>query len=69
MPGSLDFEFSFSKLKQAPTSYSDQPMRMLILGDFSGRAQRGQDDASTLSTRQIRNIDIEIGRASCRERV
>ncbi len=57
MPGSLDFEFSFSKLKQAPALHSDQPMRILILGDFSGRTQRGQDDASTLPTRPIRNID------------
>ncbi len=59
MPGSLNFEFSFSKLKQEPISHSDQPMRILILGDFSGRGQRGQEEASTLSTRQIRNIDID----------
>jgi len=59
MPGSLSFEFSFSKPKQEPTLRADQPMRILILGDFSGRAQRGQEDAATLSTRRINKIDID----------
>jgi len=59
MPESLAFEFSFSQPKQEPTLRADQPMRILILGDFSGRAQRGKEDAATLSTRRINQIDID----------
>ena len=59
MPRSLSFEFSFSKPKQQTKVLSNQPMRILIMGDFSGRSQRNYEDASTLSTRPIRNIDID----------
>ncbi len=59
MLGSHTFEFSFSKLKQAPIVHSEQPMRMLILGDFSGRGQRGQEDVSTLQMRPTLKVDID----------
>ena len=59
MSGSLDFEFSFSNAKQTHTAHSDQAMRILILGDFSGLAQRKLEDSTSLVTRSIRNIDID----------
>lgn len=55
MPGHLDFEFRFGK--PAPRPPGDAPMRILLLGDFSGRASRGL--VEPLAGRPLLSLDVD----------
>ncbi len=55
MPGHLDFEFRFHK--PAPQPRGDTPMRILLLGDFSGRSNRGVTE--TLADRSLVSLDVD----------
>jgi len=62
MPGRLQFDFTFShSLKDISTQRRTKgAMRILLMGDFSGRHQRGlQESADKLATRSIAPVDID----------
>ena len=59
MPGSLIFEFKLGAPQEVAARGSEQAMRILVMGDFSGRASRALESGADLATRQIRRIDID----------
>lgn len=62
MPGRMELEFQFSKAPARPASASrdEWPMRILIMGDFSGRGHRGRsEDATPLGDRPIMRVDVD----------
>ena len=60
MPGRIEFEFSTrSKGARGPHSESS-PMRLLVLGDFSGRGlNSGSPDQPALSQRKLHPVDLD----------
>ena len=61
MPGRIEFEFRAGK-PQALTerrSRQERPMRILLLGDFSGRANRGVENAADLAERSTVTVDVD----------
>jgi predicted component of type VI protein secretion system len=62
MPGRLEFEFRFNQpqMREASHRGEDSPMRILLMGDFSGRANRGIESPAELSDRPIVAVDIEV---------
>jgi type VI secretion system protein ImpC len=61
MPGRVGFEFRFSQPRpgdQAPRS-DESPLRVLVMGDLSGRGQRGADDPPNLATRRVLSVDVD----------
>ena len=61
MPGSLTFEFKFTTPKAARPVDADQPMRLLIMGDFSGRAD-ATPGANVIGPVDIDNLDRIMAR-------
>ena len=59
MPGSLIFEFKLGAPPEAAARDGEQPMRILVMGDFSGRSSRGLKSGADLATRKVRRIDID----------
>jgi len=62
MPGRMDFGIEFAKPEAQPVvrKRSDGPMRILILGDFSGRANRGLiDHGDGLAERPTPSFDVD----------
>lgn len=59
MTESLIFEFNPGAAHAPAPTDPGQPMRILVMGDFSGRASRGLDDGAGLATRAIHRIDID----------
>ena len=61
MPGRVGFEFRFSQpLKGGHAPRSDEsPLRMLVMGDLSGRGQRGAGTAADLATREVVSVDVD----------
>ncbi|MEK6236790.1 MAG: type VI secretion system contractile sheath large subunit [Planctomycetales bacterium] len=57
----MEFDFNFAQPQMQPetTEQQDAPMRILVLGDFSGRENRGILDAAGLSERPILLIDVD----------
>jgi type VI secretion system protein ImpC len=59
MTASLIFEFNPGASRALKPSDREQPMRILVMGDFSGRASRGVEDSAGLATRSIVRIDLD----------
>jgi len=61
MPGRLQFGFTFGKTQpERPPQPSQGAMRILLMGDFSGRNSRNeQDSGSQLDKRRIYPVDID----------
>lgn len=60
MPGRMEFDFRFSQpgARRPPRPGSGGPLRILVLGDFSGRQSRGLvESGSALSGRPIVSLD------------
>jgi type VI secretion system protein ImpC len=55
MPGGLDFDFTFGSAPRATRREPDSPLRILVLGSFSGRSQPGDD----LAQRPVRRMDLD----------
>ena len=54
MPGRMDFEFQFRANRENSQKQPDSPMRILIMGDFSGRTR--QNTANSTQTQTIQSI-------------
>lgn len=61
MPGRIGFDFQFSRprTRDANTPREDSPMRILIMGDFSGRGNRGSQGAADLESRPVVSVDVD----------
>jgi type VI secretion system protein ImpC len=57
MPGRMELDFQVRAGKRAPSFGGDTHLRILLLGDFSGRASRGVTEA--LAARPIARVDAE----------
>lgn len=58
MPGRLEFEFG--SVSRSSKRQQQGPMRILLMGDFSGRANRGVVECGTaLAKRPIRHADVD----------
>ncbi len=61
MSSRLEFEVRFrGRAQRAPARDQDAPFRILICGDFSGRAARGLvDTGDALATRRLLSLDVD----------
>lgn len=59
MPSSLNFEFQFRAVKPQDEGDDALPMRVLVLGDFSGRANQDQENPRTVGQRPTVAVDID----------
>jgi len=59
MASHLDFELGFGKGGQGAQRKDTDPMRILLMADFSGRANRGVQDFAGLSERPTPRVDVE----------
>ena len=62
MPGRMEFEFQFDQPERESNfrRSQDDPMRILLLGDFSGSGLRKAEEKKTdLANRSILSIDID----------
>ena len=60
MPGRMEFEFGFATQGIAGRKRQEGPMRLLLMGDFSGRADRGVVEiGSGLASRPVRSLDVD----------
>ena len=62
MPGRLEFDFTFSEPREDPSARrrAGGAMRILLMGDFSGRGNRGPDiSADELANRSILPVDVD----------
>ena len=60
MPGRREIELGTgSRPPSAPRRDGDAPMRILLCGDFTGRAGRGLDDPAALATRPVQRVDVD----------
>ncbi|MDL2354021.1 MAG: type VI secretion system contractile sheath large subunit [Pseudomonadota bacterium] len=59
MTASLNFAFNLGAAGKAAQRDPQRPMRILVMGDFSGRASGAQDGAAGLAARTPRRIDID----------
>lgn len=55
MPGGIEFEYRFGR-PQAQPRHAEQPMKILVLGDFSGRGCRERPD---LVERRVIQVDVD----------
>ncbi|MEE4379855.1 MAG: type VI secretion system contractile sheath large subunit [Candidatus Competibacteraceae bacterium] len=60
MPGNMEFGFEFNRPQPATRKSQDEPMRMLILGNFSGWDRQGIHAAATpFAERRPVSVDID----------
>jgi predicted component of type VI protein secretion system len=59
MPGRTSFEFELGRARKRPRPDDESPMRILVLGDFSARAQRGAEHYQDLAARKPTEIDVD----------
>jgi len=61
MPGRTEFSFDFAREqpRQARRNNPEQAMRILLLGDFSGRKNRGLSNQDDLLNRQVYKVDVD----------
>lgn len=62
MAGRLQFDFTFNNSQSSPSNRprSDRAMRILLMGDFSGRGNRGlHGSGKELEQRAIASVDID----------
>jgi type VI secretion system protein ImpC len=55
----IGFEFQLTRSREALRASRDSAMRILVMGDLSGRANRACENASDLPQRSIVSIDID----------
>jgi len=69
MPGRIDLNFSFGASRTGGDNLlrRSESMRILVLGDFSGRRNRGVESADDLATRPIARIDQDNFSATLRK--
>jgi type VI secretion system protein ImpC len=58
MPGGLNFDFTFQGGDKSRRTDQEQPMRILVVGDFSGRGSRGEG-VPGIAERPVLSIDID----------
>src|SRR5258708_33031168 len=61
MAGRMEFQFQFGGKKREPSFGSAEPkLRVLLIGDFSGRQARGASEASAeLTQRPLLRVDVD----------
>lgn len=61
MPGRVGFEFQFTQQRKREAMNPDEesPMRILVMGDLSGRGNRGVADAADLAKRAMVPVDVD----------
>src|SRR5262249_41576581 len=59
MPGRIGFDFQFSQPRSSSAWSEESPMRILVMGDFSGRGSRGVRSAADLASRPVVSVDID----------
>ena len=61
MPGRVGFEFQFTQARNSGGVRPDEgsPMRILVMGDLSGRANRGVVNAADLAMRPVVSVDVD----------
>lgn len=61
MPQPMQFGFQFGQPQPGPAAQVTQqtPMRILLLGDFSGRANRGLSEPAGIASRSVLSIDVD----------
>ena len=62
MPGRLQFDFTFSHPQEAPSvrHRTNDAMRILLMGDFSGRSNRDlQESGGKLANRPVTPVDVD----------
>lgn len=59
MPARLDFSVGIGTPGSTPRRSARDPMRLLLLGDFSGRGPRGTQDAASLAQRKLHRLDLD----------
>ncbi|MEJ1462883.1 MAG: type VI secretion system contractile sheath large subunit [Candidatus Sedimenticola sp. (ex Thyasira tokunagai)] len=60
MPGRMEFEFGFSTAGVAGKRRGEGAMRILMMGDFSGRANRGvMESGESLAARPLSTVDVD----------
>lgn len=60
MPGRLELDFGLaSRPRSEPRPDGGAKMRILMLGDFSGRGARGLDDPGALAARPALRVDVD----------
>ncbi len=61
MPGRMEFDFKFSqpRTRAGQRPDGDSPFRILVMGDFSGRGQRGECDPQGLANRPVLTVDVD----------
>jgi len=59
MAGRTSFEFELGTVPKRPRPDDESAMRILVLGDFSARAQRGVEDYRDLAGRKPAAIDVD----------
>ena len=68
MPGRIDLEFTLGTSTGARQQAKPlgERMRILVIGDFSGRGSRGIADAASIASRPILRVDIDTFDATLR---
>jgi type VI secretion system protein ImpC len=61
MPGRVGLEFQFTQPRRREAMRADEesPMRILVMGDLSGRGNRGAADAADLAKRAVVSVDVD----------
>ena len=59
MAGRTSFEFELGTAPKRPRPDDESAMRILVLGDFSARAQRGSEQRCDLAKREPAVIDVD----------
>ena len=61
MPGRMKFDFQLGQpqTRRAAPRRPDSPMRILVMGDFSGRHSRGVETPADLASRATVAVDID----------
>ena len=61
MPGRMNFEFGLARPRERRASRprDDNPMRILVMGDFSGRVNRGVENPADLASRAPVPVDVD----------
>lgn len=59
MPGRMEFEYRFGRSPSARARDRSGPRRILVLGDLSGRRNRGIVESETLPQRRLPSVDVD----------
>ena len=61
MPERMEFDFHFAQpqTREATRPRSDTPMRLLVMGDFTGRGNRGVESPADVAERPLVAVDVD----------